>query len=393
MRILYFFPEKFASTEHGIYVRVVTILQYFKSKGFKVDMLSLENHRILNNFVVDNDLVNSIHFADEAKRKKKGLEFLFWKIQNQYYKIFPRNENPKIKRLPNYVSKSLILKIEELQKANNYNCFLLTYTYWADLVKYMRLNGFDGKAIIDPTDFLTLQQYYKTDPKPEFEYIGNYFGDELKQLSQFDEVIHISYDEYLLFSSFLPNLKHHYLPQFFNPKSINNTDAKAYDVLFFGSNNPYNIEGINWFLKEVSPLLDKSIKIAIVGKVCNNIITEGLSDNVSLLGFVEDADALYQQTKITICPLKRGTGMKIKVIESLSYGIPVVSTTKGVDGFLNKKPFGGVLIGNTATEFANEITKLVTDDTFLNIHQKLASELFYSDFSVEKNLEKLSQIF
>lgn len=88
MKILYFFPEKFATTEHGIYVRVITILQYFKNKGFQVDMLSIENHEILNSFVLDNDLVNSIHYTEEVKSKKKGLEFIFGKSKTNIIKSF-----------------------------------------------------------------------------------------------------------------------------------------------------------------------------------------------------------------------------------------------------------------------------------------------------------------
>jgi glycosyltransferase involved in cell wall biosynthesis len=85
--------------------------------------------------------------------------------------------------------------------------------------------------------------------------------------------------------------------------------------------------------------------------------------------------------------------MKIKVIESLSYGIPVVSTRKGVDGFLNKQPSGGVLVIDSAVQMAAQIKKLSADSVYYDEQCKLARELFRGNFCIQKNFGLLDEIF
>jgi len=54
----------------------------------------------------------------------------------------------------------------------------------------------------------------------------------------------------------------------------------------------------------------------------------------------------YQNVSIVICPMFSGTGVKIKVLEALSYGIPVVTNQRGVDGLLNKSANGCLVTEN-----------------------------------------------
>ena len=60
-----------------------------------------------------------------------------------------------------------------------------------------------------------------------------------------------------------------------------------------------------------------------------------------------------------------GTGLKIKVVESLSYGIPVVCNERGVDGLLSKIN-NGCLVSNNPNEFASFIEKLLNDEKYYN---------------------------
>jgi glycosyltransferase involved in cell wall biosynthesis len=392
-KVLYFFPIKFNFPTDGIYTRIITVLEYLKSRGFKVDMVSFDNSAIEGTYLVDKGLVNAMHYVSISKKpypgKCVGLRFIQWKLKNQYSKLFPKHIGRVL--LPDLMTDELIHKVKELQVMYNYDTLLVTYTYWADIVMHLRAAGFIGRAIIDTTDFLTLQQYYTHRPKLSFKQVGEFFGKEIEQMSQYHDIWHISYDEYLLFSNFLTSSKHFYIPQFFEEKIPSNVACFKYDLLFIGSDNLYNVEGIEWFLKEVYPLLEKNLKIALAGNVCNKISFE--APNVFKLGFVEDAEALLRGSKFTLCPLKRGTGMKIKVIESLSYGIPVVSTRKGVDGFLNKQPSGGVLVIDSAVQMAAQIKKLSADSVYYDEQCKLARELFRGNFCIQKNFGLLDEIF
>jgi len=397
-KLLYFFPQKFASPTDGIYTRIITVLEYLKYRGFKVDMVSFDNPAIEGTYLLDKGLVNTMHYVSAVAKPHPGikepLRFIQWKLQNQYYKLFPSKlslKPPDKVLLLHRMTDELIQKVKELQIEHNYDTLLVTYAYWADIVKHLRSVGFTGRSIIDTTDFLALQLYNTHSPKLSFKQVGELFGDEIELMSQYNDIWHISYEEYLLFSNFLSSSKHTFIPQFFEEKIPSTVAYFKYDLMFIGSDNLYNEEGIIWFFKEVYPLLEKNLKIAIAGKICDKISFE--APNVFKLGFVEDADALFWGSKFTFCPLKRGAGMKVKVIESLSYGIPVVSTFKGIDGFMNKQPLGGILLTDSAVQMAAQIKKLSDDTVYYNEQCKLAMQLFRENFSIQKNYKQLDEIF
>lgn len=394
MKVLYFFPNKFFHLTDGMYTRVVTVLEYLKNRGFEVDMISFENDKLDKSYVEENSLVNKIVYVKKTSNKidvpKNIFLFLNWKLQNQIKKVFPYPKQSD--QLPNYMTENLVTELKLLNEQNRYDLLLVSYIYWADIAKELKAIGFKGNCVIDPNDFLTLQQYYYHSNNLSFSNIGKFFGEELERLNQFDKIMHISYDELLLFSSFLPKKKHYFIPQFFESNNFLKAQDYNYDILFIGSDNIYNIEGIEWFFEQVYPLLDKKVRIAIAGNICNKINI--IHTNIFKLGFVEDISMLYKSTKCTICPLKRGSGMKIKVVESLRYGIPVVSTKKGVDGFVNKKYSKGLLVADTAESFAINLNLVINAKLEVySIHSEAAKELFDENFSVEKIFQTLDEVF
>ena len=116
-----------------------------------------------------------------------------------------------------------------------------------------------------------------------------------------------------------------------------------------------------------------------------------LDYGVKFIDFVENLDDLYSKTKISIAPMVSGTGMKIKTITSMSYGIPTVTTELGVDGFIDKSN-NGCLVSDNPKEFASYIEKLIEDSEFYNLAQKNTIEYFKSNFSKEKNKINLEKI-
>jgi glycosyltransferase involved in cell wall biosynthesis len=86
---------------------------------------------------------------------------------------------------------------------------------------------------------------------------------------------------------------------------------------------------------------------------------------VKLKGVVSDAELfeMYARATVGIIPLKRGSGMKVKITELLSAGIPTITTIVGSEGLdvINGKE---VIIENNMTKFPEWIKKLVNDDEF-----------------------------
>lgn len=104
-------------------------------------------------------------------------------------------------------------------------------------------------------------------------------------------------------------------------------------VLFVASSNPMNIKGLFDFFAFAWPIVKREIPSAefwVVGAVGESLIK--IPDGVKVLGKVDDLRDYYTASKVVINPAIAGTGLKIKTIEALGYGRPVVCWDAGIDG-------------------------------------------------------------
>jgi glycosyltransferase involved in cell wall biosynthesis len=173
----------------------------------------------------------------------------------------------------------------------------------------------------------------------------------------------------------------------------NNSQKKhghpRYDLLFIGSDNVHNQKGIKWFFEEIYPRLFRSIRVLIVGPITQYV--QGY-DNVTCIPYVDHIADAYKQSRISICPLLGGTGMKIKIIEALSYGLPVVTTEKGHAGFPSQSRTGAV-IADSPEKFANCIHQFLTDQDYYDQHKQYAQNFFYENFEKSVVYQQLDRVF
>ena len=144
------------------------------------------------------------------------------------------------------------------------------------------------------------------------------------------------------------------------------------NCLFVGSDYSANVDGMHWFLAEVWPLVRDEIPSAtltICGKVSEKI--NGNYPGVTLQGVVQDLDAYYRAADVVIAPLRVGSGLKIKVVEALSHGRPVVTTAIGAQG-IESLDGRGIYLGETPVGLARQIIRLLSDAVLLVESSKLA---------------------
>lgn len=108
--------------------------------------------------------------------------------------------------------------------------------------------------------------------------------------------------------------------------------SKAPKAVVVASGNTVNVKGVAWFLDAVAPLVRASVadfELVLAGNVGNAF--RGVA-GVRCLGRVENLREAYESAAIALNPILMGTGFCIKTLESLAYGMPLVSTRTGIRG-------------------------------------------------------------
>jgi len=143
------------------------------------------------------------------------------------------------------------------------------------------------------------------------------------------------------------------------------------DLMFIGSfRHLPNIDGVLWLVNEILPELKKylaGIKLFIVGSDPTAEIMALNNNDIIVTGYVSDTTSYFLNSKVFVAPLRFGAGVKGKVIEAMSYGLPVITTSLGAEG-LNLEHRENVLIADNADDFVKSIVALYTsEDLWLQI--------------------------
>ncbi len=364
-------PDNPISGKAGNITRLNQMLSYFNDVRFDVTFVSL---RDWGQWTEKDVLL----FQDKFPNIK--LELLEKKYKKRFFKYLFLYKIPNLFKQNSIDITSFILRKEfgNIAKQSQFDIAVISYASWAKLGDYFPNTT---TKIIDTHDFITAQSRHKKNK------IGKLFQDEMNLLRYYNNILTYSVEEEYIFEQFTDK-KVTLMPISFPVKFQNHTQDFKYDVLFVASDNPHNVKGIQWFLEYVLPNLE-NVKIHVIGKICKVI---GDYPNVVKHGLVDDLEDYYNHAKIAICPMLSGTGIKIKVLEALSYGIPVVTNRRGVDGLINKVD-NGCLVADTGLDFANQIKKLLINDDFYNKTRDEAVSYFVNNHSPTKEDEILSQIF
>jgi glycosyltransferase involved in cell wall biosynthesis len=124
----------------------------------------------------------------------------------------------------------------------------------------------------------------------------------------------------------------------------------------------FNFEAVAFFLAEIYPRIRARrprVTLRITGR------TEGIpldrlpqQPGVLFTGYVEDIRPVVARSWVSIAPLKRGGGTRLKVLEAMALGTPVVSTSKGVEG-IEAESGRDLLIADEPDEFAEAVVSLL----------------------------------
>jgi glycosyltransferase involved in cell wall biosynthesis len=141
---------------------------------------------------------------------------------------------------------------------------------------------------------------------------------------------------------------------------------------FLASNNFPNQHGILNWLNDVAPeALDGNVELVVAGSICpfvqnllsSNTASTELLPFVRYLGEVPKVEDFYREIDVVICPIALGTGLKIKLVEGLAYGCPVIASPQSAVAVPSENH--GVAYCSTIAEWIAETRRLCHEPGYL----------------------------
>jgi glycosyltransferase involved in cell wall biosynthesis len=170
-------------------------------------------------------------------------------------------------------------------------------------------------------------------------------------------------------------------------------DRYQWDLLFVGGflHEP-NTDAVRWLLDGIVPLLPENrFRLALVGHgLPPHLVRQAETLGVHYLGEVRSLDEVYAATRVSIAPVRFGSGVKGKVIEAALHGLPVIGTTVAWEGIEVRHGTSGVIADGEA-EFVAAIEDLVKDSES-RAHMVEQSAEWLSRFSASSYAGLLRQI-
>lgn len=215
-------------------------------------------------------------------------------------------------------------------------------------------------AIIDTHDVMCLREYrfYQSGLHRAIS-MSLSLQQEKSILSEFDAILAIQSKEHSLLQKMLPEKPIILCPHSIVGKKTKETPRKIKSIGFIGANNEANRSGLDWFIKQVWPVVKQlNLTLSIFGSVGKHFADICQVDKT--IKYMSDSlsqEEIYSQVDAMINPVFVGGGLKIKTLEALAYGKVLISSKEGAVG-LGDSDNHGIIIAGDRQEFINAFIRL-----------------------------------
>jgi glycosyltransferase involved in cell wall biosynthesis len=260
-------------------------------------------------------------------------------------------------------------KISRLVETGKYDLVIASQLSMASYRSYFK----ELPAIFDEVEIgLTHDKLRVANPKEQLRHAFTWFKLRVylsQLLNSFQACTVASHQEYqLLCNDFsLPDVDLEVIPNGVDVSKYENhrTAPIANQIIFAGSfRYGPNYEAMQWYLEKIQPLVLEGIadaSLVITGDHMGLPLPS--ARNVRLTGYVDDIKTLISSSCVSIAPLLTGGGTRLKILEAMASGVPVVSTRKGTEGLMVRDG-EHLLIADDPEKFAGCIIRLLQDKAF-----------------------------
>ena len=401
MRILFLTNLLPYPLDNGGKIKTFSTLKALSIMGNSVDLLcfSENSENDSGNVQKLKNICNDVQFVEHKLTTKSNIKYMMAVAFRSLFSKYPFG-------IYKYESKQMRDVIAKKIKENDYDII-----YFDHLQMYKYFNSFDRKNVKFVLDQHNSESeiVYRTYQNSnnflkkiflniEYNKIRKF---EKKALSDVDKIYALSENDVESMKHLNVNLKNFSVIPIgvidngiINKKEDKN---KKLTLMFIGTLtwNPNN-QGILWFVRNVIPKLNESgieYDLYIVGKNPSDELKELCEsyNNIFVTGYVNDVDEMYVKSDVMVVPLFVGSGQRVKIIESFSKGIPVISTSIGAEG-LDCITDYNVVIADTDIEFVDSLRKM-SDETFRKKIASNARKTFEEKYSLEAYISAFNDSF
>lgn len=380
----------------GMRRKILTLTKYLKKEGNKIYLFSLSSPE--REF--KNDIFEEIRIAKKIKFIKKMLNcfkgFLKTPIQISIY-----SNSKNIKDFRNYVkiTKPDLIFVDYIRSGDyglNINLKKIINYDDPQSLKFKRMEEY-LKEIENPfgegINFLPnfLKKILLTPPLKKI--ILRY---EIYTLKRYEKRISKYYDLVLtnsledakyLKNNGVKNIK--LFPPLIDEEFYKFENLEKKNIITFVGKMDYspNPHAVIYFIKNILPEIEKEypypFEFRVIGANTPEWMFKLSNEKIKILGEVEDIRPHLSESKVFVAPLKFGTGIKVKIIEAMSLGVPVVTTSIGVQG-MNVKNGIHIFVQDDPKNFAKCIIELLKNENLRERIIENAKSYVFENFDAEK---------
>lgn len=195
--------------------------------------------------------------------------------------------------------------------------------------------------------------------------------------------------------------KFHVIPIAVNTHELRTMVRKegSNQILTIGSlNYPPNADGIRWFLRDIFPEIKRQkpeAALTIIGKNPPKdffTLASPFGDTIQITGYVEDLTPYLENSALMVVPVLAGGGMRVRILEAFSRGIPVVTTSIGLEG-IDAENGRDVIVEDDPIEFANAVVALLENPAEQRRLASNARDLVTTLYDWKAVLQELDKVY
>lgn len=181
-----------------------------------------------------------------------------------------------------------------------------------------------------------------------------------------DATIAITEDEKEILQHMAPDARIEVIPNIHEVVPVNVPYAERKGLLFVANfNHPPNVDSLRYLLEIIWPPIRSAmpnLTLRVVGRgLKESDLPTSIPQGVEQVGWVRDLEPVIDSARALIAPIRYGAGMKGKITQSMSRGLPVVTTTMGVEG-MDVVSGRDLFVVDAPDEFARTVVRLYQDE-------------------------------